>query len=88
MQLARQHSNDIQSKASAHKLAMASSNVDWLEWVLIATTALAALMAFSLLLPPGLAQVAQGLIGWSMTIAVLSIALLAVFKSLETRLEF
>ncbi len=88
MKLASQPSDDFAIAASSPPLKAASSTTgDWLELMLAVMIGLAALMAFSLLLPVGLAQMAQEFMGWALAGSVLTVAVLAVVKGLETLLD-
>ena len=87
MQLARNNSNDTRANTLSRCMADTPASGKWLEYVLIFSVALAGLMALSLLLPPDLAQTAQAVIGWGMAASVLTVAVLAAVRSLETLLD-
>lgn len=87
MQLVRQHSDDIASKASDTKATEVSLNKDPLELMLTATIGLAALMAFLLLLPQGLALFTYESDGWIPAGILLTFVVLTAVKGLETLLD-
>lgn len=98
MKLASQHLDELHELytaplASANTAlplllqAPARTQNDWLELALVMLIGFASLLAFSLLLPDGLGQLVQQILGWSMAGAMLGLALLAAIKGLSGLLE-